>query len=43
MDPVYILIAVVVILVGLDQLVVLVGQSQDVILPYPWLFLCTLS
>lgn len=33
MDHVYLLIAVVVILGGLDQLVVLVGQSQAVSLP----------
>lgn len=43
MDPVYLLIAVVVILVGLDQLVVLVGQSQAVSLPRHWLFPCTFS
>ena len=43
MDPVYLLIAVVVILAGLDQLVVLVSQSQAISLPRHWLFPCTFS
>jgi len=38
MDHVYLLIAVVVILGGLDRLVVLVGQSQAISLHRHWLF-----
>ena len=40
MDHVYLLIAVVAILDGLDQLVVQVGQSQAVSLPLPCLYPC---
>ena len=43
MDHVYLLIAVVVILGGLGQLVVLVGQSQAVSLPRLWLLPSTPS